>query len=102
MVYAAQDGIPAAKAYYDDVKGRLAKYGRDWDDLKIMPAIRPIVARTRAEAQAKYDELQELVDPLVGLARAYNALGDLSGFPVDGPVPEPAGRSAGPVEPRSG
>ena len=89
VVYASQDSIPACKAYYDDVKGRMAKYGRDWDDLKIMPAIRPIVGATRAEAQAKFDELQELVDPLVGLARAYNALGDLSGFPVDGPVPEP-------------
>ena len=89
VVYASQDNIAAAKAYYDDLKGRLARYGRDWDDLKIMPGVRPIVGATRAEAQAKYDELQELVDPLVGLARAYNALGDLSGFPVDGPVPEP-------------
>ncbi len=89
VVYAAHDGIPAAKAYYDDVKNRLARHGRDWDDLKIMPALRPIVGATRAEAQAKFDALQELVDPLVGLARVYNALGDLSGHPIDGPVPEP-------------
>ena len=27
----------------------------------------PIVGRTRAEAQAKFDQLQELIDPLVGL-----------------------------------
>lgn len=89
VVYAAQDTIVAARAYYADVKGRMAKYGRDWDDLKIMPALRPVVGRTRAEAQAKFDELQALVDPLVGLARVFNELGDLSGFPLDGPVPEP-------------
>jgi alkanesulfonate monooxygenase SsuD/methylene tetrahydromethanopterin reductase-like flavin-dependent oxidoreductase (luciferase family) len=89
VVYASQDNVQAMKAYYDDVKGRMAKYGRDWDDLKIMPGIRPIVGATRAEAQAKYDALQELVDPVVGLARVYNALGDLSGYPIDGPVPEP-------------
>ena len=80
---------PNAKAYYDDVKSRMAKYGREPDDLKIMPGLRTVVGRTRAEAQAKFDELQSLLDPLVGLARVYNALGDLSGHDVDGPVPEP-------------
>jgi FMN-dependent oxidoreductase (nitrilotriacetate monooxygenase family) len=89
VIYASQDNIPAMKTYYEDVKRRMAKYGREWDNLKIMPALRPIVGATRAEAQAKADALQELVDPLVGLARVYNALGDLSGYPVDGPVPEP-------------
>ena len=89
VVYAAADSVQAAKAYYDDVKGRMAKYGRDWDELKIMPGVRTIVAPTRAEAQAKFDRLQELTDPLVGLARVYAALGDLSGFDIDGPVPEP-------------
>ncbi len=89
VVYAAQDSIAAARAYYTDVKGRMAKYGRYWDDLKIMPAMRPFVAPTRAEAQAKFDQLQELLDPLVLLARVYNELGDLSGYPIDGPVPEP-------------
>jgi FMN-dependent oxidoreductase (nitrilotriacetate monooxygenase family) len=89
VVYAAQDSVTVAKAYYDDVKGRLAKYGRDWDDLKIMPGVRTIVGRTRAEAQEKFDKLQALTDPLVGLARVYAALGDLSGYDLDGPVPEP-------------
>jgi alkanesulfonate monooxygenase SsuD/methylene tetrahydromethanopterin reductase-like flavin-dependent oxidoreductase (luciferase family) len=73
------------------VKGRLARHGRDWDDLKIMPALRPVVGKTRAEAQAKFDQLQELLDPMVGLARLYNEFGDLSGFDLDGPVPEPQG-----------
>lgn len=89
VIYAAQDTIPSAKAYYQDVKRRLSRYGRDWDDLKIMPALRPVVGKTRAEAQAKFDQLQELLDPLVGLARVYNELGDLTGYPIDGPVPEP-------------
>ena len=87
VVYAAQDKLSSAQAYYQDVKRRMLRYGREWDDLKIMPALRPVVGRTRAEAQAKFDQLQELLDPLVGLARAYNALGDLSGYPIDGPVP---------------
>ena len=89
VVYAAQSTSPAPSAYYADVKGRMAKYGRAPDDLKIMPAVTAIVGRTRAEAQAKFDELQELIDPLVGLASLFSSFGDLSGYPLDGPVPEP-------------
>ena len=68
----------------------MAKYGREPDDLKIMPAICPVVGRTRAEAQAKFDELQAMIDPLVGLSRLYGSFGDLSGYPLDGPVPDDA------------
>src|SRR5262245_19756179 len=78
------------RAYYDDVKGRMAKYGREPDELKIMPAFCPVLGRTRAEAQAKFDQLQELVDPLAGLGSLYSTFGDLSGYPLDGPVPEDA------------
>jgi alkanesulfonate monooxygenase SsuD/methylene tetrahydromethanopterin reductase-like flavin-dependent oxidoreductase (luciferase family) len=66
----------------------MAKYGREPDHMKIMPGLRTVVAPTRAEAQAKWDELQALLDPLVGLARVYNTFGDLSGYDVDGPMPD--------------
>jgi len=65
----------------------LAKYGRAEEDLKILPALRPVVGRTAAEARAKFDQLQELLHPLVGLARLNQTFGDLSGYPLDGPVP---------------
>ena len=55
-----------------------------------MPAFCPVLGRTRAEAQAKFDQLQELVDPLAGLGSLYSTFGDLSGYPLDGPVPEDA------------
>jgi alkanesulfonate monooxygenase SsuD/methylene tetrahydromethanopterin reductase-like flavin-dependent oxidoreductase (luciferase family) len=71
------------------LKARMAKYGRAPELLKVMPAVTTIVGRTRAEAQAKFDQLQELIDPLVGLASLFNAFGDLSRYPLDGPVPEP-------------
>jgi alkanesulfonate monooxygenase SsuD/methylene tetrahydromethanopterin reductase-like flavin-dependent oxidoreductase (luciferase family) len=68
----------------------MARYGRQPDDLKIMPAFCPVVGRTRAEAQAKYDALQALIDPLAGLGSLYSSFGDLSGYPLDGPVPDNA------------
>jgi alkanesulfonate monooxygenase SsuD/methylene tetrahydromethanopterin reductase-like flavin-dependent oxidoreductase (luciferase family) len=55
-----------------------------------MPALCPVVGRTRAEAQAKYDALQALIDPLAGLGALYSSFGDLSGYPLDEPVPDGA------------
>jgi FMN-dependent oxidoreductase (nitrilotriacetate monooxygenase family) len=89
VVYAAQVELAGAKAYYAGLKARMAKYGRAPELLKVMPAVTTIVGRTRAEAQAKFDQLQELIDPMVGLASLFSSFGDLSGYPLDGPVPEP-------------
>jgi FMN-dependent oxidoreductase (nitrilotriacetate monooxygenase family) len=90
VIYAISGSVEGAGTYYADVKGRMAKYGREPDDLKIMPALCPVVGRTRAEAQAKYDELQALFDPLAGLGSLYSAFGDLSGLALDEPVPDGA------------
>jgi alkanesulfonate monooxygenase SsuD/methylene tetrahydromethanopterin reductase-like flavin-dependent oxidoreductase (luciferase family) len=53
------------------------------------------VAKTRQEAQAKFDQLQSLLDPLVGLNRLNSSFGDLSGYPLDGPVPLDVGGPSG-------
>src|SRR2546423_14365670 len=55
-----------------------------------MPALCPVWGGTRAEAKAKFEELQEVVDPLAGLGSLYTTFGDLSGYPLDGPVPDDA------------
>ena len=91
VVYASITELGQARAYYDSVKGRMAKFGCEPGHLRVMPALIPVVGRTAAEAQAKLDQLQALMDPLVGLARIYGLMGDLSGHDLDGPVPEPAG-----------
>ena len=85
VIYAINGSLDATRAYYADVKGRMAKYGREPDELKIMPAFCPVLGHTHAEAQ-----VQELVDPLAGLGSLYTTFGDLSGYPLDGPVPDNA------------
>ena len=89
VVYSSALELGAAQAYYAALKGRMARHGREAGHLLVMPALVAVVGRTRAEAQGKFDRLQELIDPLVGLAHVYTAMGDLSGYPLDGPVPEP-------------
>jgi alkanesulfonate monooxygenase len=66
------------------------KLGRAPDAIKVLPGVMPVVGRTRAEAQAKYEELQDLILPDIGVRQLSSYFGiDLSQFPIDGPVPEP-------------
>ena len=90
VVFAASQTIGEAQAYYADVKSRLAKYGRQLDDIKIMPGISPIVGATEEEAKAKYRALQELIPDAVGVAllASYLSIQDLSAYPLDGPLPD--------------
>lgn len=90
VVFAASQTLAEAKAYYADVKSRLAKYGRKPDDVKIMPGISPVVGATEAEAKTKYRALQELIPDAVGVAllASYLSIQDLSAYPLDGPLPD--------------
>ena len=58
VVFSASDSIEHAREYYSDVKGRMVRYGRSPDDLKVLPGLLVIVAPTRAEADAKFQTLQ--------------------------------------------
>jgi FMN-dependent oxidoreductase (nitrilotriacetate monooxygenase family) len=88
VVYSSTLDLASAQKYYADVKSRLAKYGRQPNELLIMPGLTPYIGKTRQEAQDKFDQLQELIHPLAGLSLLYNAFGDLSAYDLDGPVPE--------------
>lgn len=89
MVYAGQPHIGSARNYYSAVKDRLAKYGRDWDSLMIMPGIMPFVGRTQQEAEDRFARLQSLLDPAVGIGMlVINHFPDLTGCDLDSPVPE--------------
>ena len=88
MVYAAQPNLDVARRYHDSVKGRLARYGRSAASLKVMVGIMPVIGRTQAEAQARFDELQALLDPSVSIGMMIiNQFPDLTGYPLDEPVP---------------
>lgn len=90
IVFTAQRRLEDAQSFYADLKGRLSTYGREPDDVKIMPGVFPVVGRSEAEAQEKFERLQSLIHPAVGLALLSNYIGgiDLSGYPLDGPLPE--------------
>ncbi|MBD9579073.1 LLM class flavin-dependent oxidoreductase [Pseudomonas sp. BGr12] len=90
VVFTAQTSLAAARDFYNDLKGRLPRFGRRADDLRIMPGVFVVVGQSQAEAQEKFEAFQELVEPQVGVALLSRMLGnfDLSAYPLDGPLPE--------------
>jgi len=88
VVFCAHQTIDGAREYYGDVKARMARHGRDPDHLKVMPGLSVFVAPSRQEAQDKFEQLQNLVSPEVGVALLSKYIAwDLTGCDVDGPVP---------------
>jgi len=95
-VFAVADNIGAAVAFYDDVKGRLDAYGRTPDSLRILPGATVYVGESEAEADDVYDELQSLISPAVGVPYLSKlAEMDLSGYDIDGPMPDLSGDVVG-------
>lgn len=89
VIFGAQQTLAGAQEFYNDVKQRLHVFDRQPDDLKVMPGLLVCVAETHDEAVQKYDYLQDLIDPVTGLQLLSKRLDyDLSGFPIDGPLPE--------------
>jgi FMN-dependent oxidoreductase (nitrilotriacetate monooxygenase family) len=96
VIFAAHTGLEDAKAFYADVKGRMTKYGREPGHLKIMPGLNTFVGRTQDEAQEKFERLQDLIPPTVGVKMLSHYIGhDLTGLPEDGPLPDLPQKKAG-------
>jgi alkanesulfonate monooxygenase len=85
-----------AQKEYADIKGRMAKYGRPTDALKILPALSVFVGRTAAEADTLYGELQALIPPALAVSYLSKLVGfDVTGAPLDGPMPASPGENTG-------
>ena len=89
MIYTLQTDIESAKQFYAEVKGQVAENGREPEHVKILPGLILVLGRSQADADEKLARLDDLVPPEVGMDRLNSLLQtDLSGFPLDGPVPD--------------
>ncbi|WP_296248995.1 LLM class flavin-dependent oxidoreductase [Pseudomonas sp. UBA4194] len=92
LIFTAQHTLEQGQAFYRQIKDQAAKFGRDPQHLKILPGVSPVVGKTHAEAQARYDQLQELLEPktfLRSISRFASLGFDLSELPFDEVVPLP-------------
>lgn len=95
-LFAVSNTLEEGKEIYNDIKDRMPKYGRQPDELKILPGVVIYVGETAQEAEEYYQELQALIPPELGLEYLSKHLEmDVSGYPLDGPVPELTAQGVG-------
>ncbi|WP_397451996.1 LLM class flavin-dependent oxidoreductase [Pseudomonas sp. NA-150] len=89
-IFVGAESFEEAQAYYQDLKKRAKGFGRDADQLSILPGIRPIVGRDQAEVDSRYQQAVELVsieDAIVALGRPFNDY-DFTVHDLDAPFPD--------------
>jgi alkanesulfonate monooxygenase SsuD/methylene tetrahydromethanopterin reductase-like flavin-dependent oxidoreductase (luciferase family) len=88
-IFSRHGTLEAGQAFYSDVKGRLARYGRRRDDLKILPAATFVLGDTDADAQERADVIRHQQvsgqTAIRFLEQVWNR--DLSSYDPDGPLP---------------
>jgi alkanesulfonate monooxygenase SsuD/methylene tetrahydromethanopterin reductase-like flavin-dependent oxidoreductase (luciferase family) len=88
-IFSRHHELADAQAFYRDVKGRLERYGRSPDSLKIIPGVSFVLGDTDADAAEKAHHIRRLqVSPqtaILLLEQVWNT--DLSKFDAEGPLP---------------
>ncbi|OZG30207.1 F420-dependent methylene-tetrahydromethanopterin reductase [Williamsia sp. 1138] len=88
-IFSRHSTLDDGQAFYKDVKGRLATYGRDHDELLILPAATFVLGDTDADAAERAHEirLQQVSGQtaIKFLEQLWNR--DLSDHDPDGPLP---------------
>jgi FMN-dependent oxidoreductase (nitrilotriacetate monooxygenase family) len=90
VIFTRHGTLEAGRTFYADVKTRLAKYGRQPDDLKIMPGVTFVLGDSDAEAQERAAEIRrQQISPQNAILALEQVWGrDLSSYDPDGPLPE--------------
>ncbi|MBF0748906.1 LLM class flavin-dependent oxidoreductase [Mammaliicoccus lentus] len=87
VIFTAQNDIDAAINFAQKLRRQVEEKRGSEQEVVIMPGIFPFIGETREEAQANYKELQDLIDPEMGLELLSSYLGDtdLSGYDLNTP-----------------
>jgi FMN-dependent oxidoreductase (nitrilotriacetate monooxygenase family) len=90
VVFTAQVTLEEAKAFYDDVRGRMPRFGRNPDDIRIMPGIRYVLGATESEAKERYEMMLSEASDEGSLASVQRLCGTLNirDYDLDGPLPD--------------
>ena len=90
-IVAHTKGVAAAKAYRDDVRGRMTACGRDPDRCKVLFLVAPILGQTESEAQDRRQmrlerARQQIPQRLAHLGKVTNI--DFGKFDLNRPLGE--------------
>jgi alkanesulfonate monooxygenase SsuD/methylene tetrahydromethanopterin reductase-like flavin-dependent oxidoreductase (luciferase family) len=89
VIFSRHHQLEDAQAFYREVKGRLRRYGRTPDSLKIIPGVSFVLGDTDADAAERAHHIRrQQVSPqtaILLLEQVWNT--DLSGYDAEGPLP---------------
>lgn len=103
-IFVHHENLEEAKAYYRDIKRRAAGFGRDPDQLFILPGAQPVIGSTEEEVERKYQEfaaLTSIENALSMLGRPFNDY-DFLQHDLDAPFPDVAAHGANSNQSTSG
>ena len=87
-VFTAQQTLADARAFYADLKERTRQIGRDPATIKILPGIVPVIGSTEAEARAREEQLDSLINPEYARQNLATLLRlPVDALPLDAPLP---------------
>lgn len=87
VVFCLQRNLPEMQAFRRDIRARAESFGRDPDDIRVIPGLQVIVGETESMAQERAEMMNALVDSRAAIATLSAHVGiDLSSFPLDEPV----------------
>jgi len=89
VVFTASESKADSINYYRQLKDQLQQFGREDQDIKVMPGILTFIGDTVDEAKEKERVFNTLLDAnaaILNLSKLMNT--DLSGYPIDEPLPE--------------
>ena len=91
-IFTRHSSYKSGRAFYADIKGRLARYGRGHDELVVLPATTFVLGETDAEAEerSRHVREQQVSGPtaIKLMEQVWNR--DLSDYDPDGPLPDVA------------
>ncbi|WP_051342937.1 NtaA/DmoA family FMN-dependent monooxygenase [Pseudonocardia spinosispora] len=89
-IFSRHGTLESGQAFFKDLKGRMPRYGRHPDDLKILPAATFVLGDTASDAEERADHVRrQQVGGQTAIAFLEQVWGrDLSSYDPDGPLPD--------------
>jgi FMN-dependent oxidoreductase (nitrilotriacetate monooxygenase family) len=89
VVFSVVQDMSEAQGQYADLKALLPAFGRQPDQVTLLPGVMPVVGRTDREAFDKLETLQGFISSTNAMALLSDRFGvDMSPYDLDGPIPD--------------
>ncbi|MCU5772437.1 LLM class flavin-dependent oxidoreductase [Erwiniaceae bacterium BAC15a-03b] len=87
IVFTAQNTLRSAQHFYQDIKQRARGFGRDHQQIKVLPGLMPIIGTSEAEAHARKAQLDALAGESELKKLALRLGVEVSDLALDKPLP---------------